>query len=315
MKYPFFITRHGKLEREGGSLVFVGDIVKRRIPLGQVSEIHCLARVSMTSGAIELLSERRIPVHFYTTRGEYKGSFINDVSPRGKLHLEQARHYLESEKRLYLAKTIVEGIQNSMALVLARMGVNPVKLNSVKVDGETVEEIMGREAELWSHFYRYFGEAIGVEDFKRTRRPPQDEINALISYANAIVYGLSLSSLIKAGLDPSIGYLHAVNDSRYSLSLDLADIFKPLYVFTAIKSALDDGLFLKSDFSRKRNAVYLARSGKVKLLQALTNTLRRTVYISRKRYSYMGLMEREAGKIRNHLLGGKNYSPFKLKGS
>ena len=312
MKKPLFITEHGRLEREKGSLVFVGTLSKRRLPLAQINEIHCLARVSLTSGAIELLSEKKIPVHFYTTTGNYRGSFINDASPRGKLHLEQAKHHLEPEKRLYLAKAIVEGIQNAMAFTLSRWGVNPVKLNSVKVEGETVEGIMGKEAELWNHFSRYFGEARGVEDFRRTRRPPKDEVNALISYANAIVYGLSLSTLIKAGLDPSIGYLHAVNDSRYSLSLDLADIFKPLYTFAAVKNLLSSGKLKKGHFSRKKGT-YLSREGKRVLLKELTSTLATTVYHPRlkRNVSYRFIMELEAGKMKRHLLGEMAYSPFR----
>ncbi len=313
MKYPLFITQHGKLEREKGSLFFVGELTKKALPLAQIAEIHCLARVSLTSGAIDLLSEKGIPVHFYTTRGDYKGSFINDASPRGRLHLSQAEHYLDPGRRLHLAREIVKGIQNTMALTLSRWGVNPVKLNSVKVDGETVEEVMGKEAELWTHYYRYFGEAVGVEDFKRTRRPPEDEVNALISYANAITYGLAFSSAIKAGLDPSIGFLHAANDRRHSLPLDLADIFKPLYVFSTIKTALDDGLFSKKDFSRKGKAVYLSREGKRKLLTALTDALRRTVYYKpwKRSMSYRFMMDYEARKLRGHVLGEKEYRAFK----
>ena len=313
MKYPLFITQHGKLEREKGSLFFVGELTKKALPLAQIAEIHCLARVSLTSGAIDLLSEKGIPVHFYTTRGDYKGSFINDASPRGRLHLSQAEHYLDPGRRLHLAREIVKGIQNTMALTLSRWGVNPVKLNSVKVDGETVEEVMGKEAELWTHYYRYFGEAVGVEDFKRTRRPPEDEVNALISYANAITYGLAFSSAIKAGLDPSIGFLHAANDRRHSLPLDLADIFKPLYVFSTIKTALDDGLFSKKDFSRKGKAVYLSREGKRKLLTALTDALRRTVYYKpwKRSMSYRFMMDYEARKLKRHVLGEKEYRAFK----
>ncbi|WP_371731544.1 CRISPR-associated endonuclease Cas1 [Thermococcus sp. MV11] len=109
MKCPLFITDHGRLERQSGSLVFVGRLEKRTIPLAQVSEVHCLARVSLTSGAVELLSEKRIPVHFYSTRGDYRGSLINDASPRGRLHLAQAEHHLDPEKRLFIARAIVQG--------------------------------------------------------------------------------------------------------------------------------------------------------------------------------------------------------------
>ena len=313
MKYPLFITQHGELRREQNALVFSGELVKTVLPLGQINEIHCLARVSLTSGAIDLLSEAGIPVHFYTVRGDYKGSFINDASPRGKLHLVQAEHYLDPEKRLYIAREIVRGIQNTMAFVLSRWGVNPVKLNSVEVDGTTVEEIMGKEAELWNHFYRYFGEAIGVDDFKRTRRPPRDEVNAMISYANAVTYGLAFSSAVKAGLDPSIGYLHSVGERRHSLPLDLADIFKPLYVFQTVKAMLNREKIAKSDFTRKGDAVYLSREGKRKLLAALTDTLRRTVYYKpwKRSMSYRFMMDYEARRLVRHLLGRSKYRAFR----
>ncbi|GAB6134925.1 CRISPR-associated endonuclease Cas1 [Thermococcus prieurii] len=313
MKKPLFITQHGRLEKEKGALVFIGQLVKRPVPLAQVSEIHCLARVSLTSGAIELLSERRIPVHFYTTRGDYRGSLINDASPRGKLHLAQAEHHLNPEKRLFLAKAIVEGIQNVMAFVLAGWGINAVKLNSIKIEGGTVDEIMGKEAELWSNFYRYFGEAIGLDGFRRTRRPPEDEVNALISYANAVTYGLAFSSAIKAGLDPAIGYLHAVNDRRHSLPLDLADIFKPLYVFTTIHRLYTEGKLRKGHFSRKGKAVYLSREGKRLLLSELTATLMTTVYYKRlkRNVSYRSMLDMEARKLRKHVLGEETYRPFR----
>ncbi|NJE31232.1 CRISPR-associated endonuclease Cas1 [Thermococcus sp. 18S1] len=311
MKYPLFITQHGELRREENALVFSGELVKKVLPLGQINEIHCLARVSLTSGAIDLLSEAGIPVHFYTIRGDYKGSFINDASPRGRLHLAQAEHYIDPGKRLHIAREVVRGIQNTMAFVLSRWGVNPVKLNSIEVDGETVEAVMGREAELWNHFYRYFGEAIGVENFRRTRRPPQDEINAMISYANAVVYGLAFSSAVKAGLDPSIGYLHSVSEKRHSLPLDLADIFKPLYVFPTVKALA--GRMKKSDFTKKGGAVYLSREGKRKLLSALTDTLRRTVYYKpwKRSMSYRFMMDYEARRLRRHLRGKSRYKAFR----
>lgn len=311
MKYPLFITQHGELRREGNALVFSGELVKKVIPLAQINEIHCLARVSLTSGAIDLLSESGIPVHFYSIRGDYKGSFINDASPRGKLHLAQAEHYLDPEKRLTIARELVKGIQNNMAFLLSRWGMNPIDVNSVKVDGETVEEVMGREAELWNRFYGLFGKSIGVEDFKRTRRPPEDEVNAMISYANAVIYGLAFSSCLKAGLDPSIGYLHAVSERRHSLPLDLADVFKPLYVFPTVKSL--SGKMKKSHFTRKGKAVYLSREGKRKLLSALTNTLRRTVYYKpwKRSMSYRFMMDYEARRLRRHLLGRSKYHAFR----
>jgi len=313
MKKPLFITEHGKLERQASSLVFKGRLEKRVIPLAQISEIHCMARVSITGGAIDLLSSRGIPVHFYTVKGEYRGSLINDAKPRGKTHLAQAEHYLNPDKRLLLATRIVQGIQNTMAFVLARWGVNPVKINSVEVRGNDVEEVMGVEAQLWTLFYTYFGKAVGVEDFRRTRRPPRDEVNALISYTNSVVYGIALSSAIQAGLDPAIGFLHTVSDRRHSLPLDLADIFKPLFTFSTVKTLLEKEKLTKTNFTKKGDAVYLSREGKRKLLRELTLTLGRTVYYRKwkRNVSYRSILEMEARKIRKHVTGEAEYRAFR----
>ncbi|NJE13337.1 type I-B CRISPR-associated endonuclease Cas1b [Thermococcus sp. LS2] len=313
MPHPLFITQHGELRRKDNTLHFVGETLEKAIPLAQVSEIHCVARVTLTSGAIDLLSVEGIPVHFYTVEGLYKGSFIPKTGGNGKLKIAQVQHYLDEKKRLYIAQQIVQGIKNTMLKSLR--GQDTSRLTEIAVGGATIEEIRGIEAKLWREYYHLFAQTLKMKFRKRTRKPPKDEVNALISYGNSILYGLTLSAIIRAKLDPDISFLHEPMQNRFSLSLDLSEPFKPLIVMSAVKYAINKGMIRKHHFRkpRKKNAVYLSAEGRRKFIQALNMVLSRTVYYPRakRNVSYRLMMDYEAKRLANHLLGRRKYKAFK----
>ena len=95
---------------------------------------------------------------------------------------------------------------------------------------DDIENLMAVEGNIRDQYYKCFNEIIGKEDFDfngRNRRPPQDRINALISFGNTLAYTAVLSEIYKTHLDPRIGYLHTTNFRRFTLNLDVAEIFKP----------------------------------------------------------------------------------------
>src|SRR5690606_32259146 len=97
----------------------------------------------------------------------------------------------------------------------------------------SVEELMAVEGHAREAYYSTFDYIIGDDDFrfeKRSQRPPLNRLNALISFGNSLCYTIALSEIYKTYLDPRIGYLHATNFRRFSLNLDLAEIFKPIFV-------------------------------------------------------------------------------------
>lgn len=104
---------------------------------------------------------------------------------------------------------------------------------------------------------------------KRNRRPPEDPVNALISYGNSIVYRLCLPPLLKSGLHPALGIMHEERSGRDSLSLDLAEIFKPLIVDIPIWKIIDEGKFSPEMTTRENGSCLLDARGRKCLRQAM----------------------------------------------
>jgi len=199
VKKPYYVTRIGTLERKGNTLFFVNEEMKRAIPINSTSEIHCFRPVSLTSGAIKILSEKNVPVHFYNKHGYYRGSYMpREGQISGTVVIKQAEHHLDPKKRLYIAKQFVEGIKASMVALLKSQGADYRAIKEIPVDGESPAELMGVESQLWREFYGLFGDLLRHFEFReRTRRPPRDEVNALISYGNSVLYTVALSEIRK----------------------------------------------------------------------------------------------------------------------
>jgi|SRR5579863_1738609 len=106
-------------------------------------------------------------------------------------------------------------------------------------DCRSREELMGIEGAAARAYFGALGQIMpdGMTFAGRSRRPPEDIINAALSYGYAIILGETVSALCAAGLDPAIGLLHADDDSRPSLALDLMEEFRPLVVDQVVVSA------------------------------------------------------------------------------
>lgn len=104
------------------------------------------------------------------------------------------------------------------------------------VQAEDVKELMAYEGEVWMRFYGGFVYFL-PEDFvmnKRVKRPPDNPINALISFGNTLLYTKTIAAIYQTHLDQRISFLHEPSEGRFSLSLDLSEVFKPVIVFKTI---------------------------------------------------------------------------------
>lgn len=163
-------------------------------------------------------------------------------------------------------------------------------------------------------YYQAFDEIL-PEEFKfkkRKRQPPNNMANALISFGNSLMYGTTLTEIYKTQLNPTISYLHEPFVRRYSLSLDLADIFKPVIVDRTIFYLTNKGKITEKDFRDDLNRCLLNDKGRKKFLERYEKTLNRTIKhrnLGRK-VSYKRLIRLECYKLIKHILKTKKYSPF-----
>ena len=174
---------------------------------------------------------------------------------------------------------------------------------------------MGVEASARRAYYRTF-DAVLPESFnfeKREYNPPPNPVNCLISFGNSLVYANCVSAIRATALDPAVSYLHEPGERRYSLSLDIADLFKPVLTDRLLFRLVNRGQIGRDDFREEVGSCLLTESGRKTFVKEFEETLERTVNhpeLSRK-VSYQYLLRLEAYKLKKHLLTGESYDAFR----
>ncbi len=316
----FYITKEAIVKREGNTIYIVRKGEKRSIPIHNLRDITCLAPVTFSSGAIKYLLNAGVVVHFFNMHGFYEGTlYPREKSVSGEVVVNQAKHYLDWKKRKYIAVEMVEGIKHNILRNLKKSEKDVSKyiddIEKVEVEGNTIAEIMNREAQIWEKYYASL--SVTLSRFvleRRDYRPPSNELNALISFGNTLLYSAVLTEIYHTHLNPSISYLHEPSERRFSLSLDIADVFKPTIVYRLIHNLVNHGIIDENDFRKEFNGVFLNEEGKRKFLRAWEEKMSSTVYHRRLRrnVSIRHLLRLEAYKLLKHVMGDKRYRAFRV---
>lgn len=180
---------------------------------------------------------------------------------------------------------------------------------------EKVNDLRGVEGKMRERYYQAWQHILGGEwafDL-RVRRPPDNEVNALISFGNSVIYTACLSEIYRTQLTPTISYLHEPGARRFSLALDLSEIFKPLLVDRAIFRLLNTGQLKPEHFDRSLGGCYLTEAGKRLFLGALEERLNATIKHRRlgRHVSYRHLIRLECYKLIRHLTEVEPYHAFR----
>jgi len=322
LRRNYYITSDGILERKENTIYFVKKGVKKAIPISKIYSIYLYGAVTVTSQALHLLAMNGIPLHFFNRYGYYEGSFYpRETLISGHLLVRQVEHYLDHNKRVKLAKLFVKGAIFNMLKNLSRYKldylIEEVNRTTEELDSAyRITEIMNVEARIKNIYYSGFNEIL-PEEFKfekRTRRPPENKVNSLISFGNSLLYGTVLTELYNTQLHPAISYLHEPSERRFSLSLDLSEIFKPLLVDRVIFYLVNKSVLKKDHFREDLNSCLLNDQGKTIFLKEYNSRLEKTIKhrALNKNVSYQRLIRLEAYKLIKHLLGVEEYTPFTI---
>jgi CRISPR-associated protein Cas1 len=239
--------------------------------------------------------------------------------------LAQTDAYRNSKKRLSIAQKFVQGAVYNMVKNLKYYSnrgkdTEPMILlmeeyaSKIPVTQKT-DELMGIEGNIRQVYYDAFNLIIDpFEMGKRTKQPPKNEVNALISFGNMMCYSQCLRSIHQTQLNPTISYLHSPGERRYSLSLDISEVFKPILVDRVIFKVLNKKELQEKHFDNKLNKCILNQSGKKIFVKAFEDRLNETIqHRSLKRnVSYRHLLKLECYKLAKHLLEIEEYKPFKM---
>lgn len=328
MGETFYILKDGDLKRKDNSIIITsceGDI--KNLKSEVTEEIYLFGETSLNTKLLNFASQKKIIIHIFNYYGFYSGSFYpRESNISGYLLVKQVNSYEDNETRLRIAKEILKAAAHNIYRNLRYYNGRGIELESPmehinslinKLEyGKSINEIMGLEGNIRKTYYSTWNDIIkqDIKFDKRVKRPPDNMINTLISFINTLIYTTALSEIYKTQLNPTISFLHEPGTKRFSLSLDIAEIFKPLIGDRMIFSMLNRNQITEADFEKKSNFLYLKEPGKRKILEEYDKRLAKTIAHRDlgRAVSYRYLMRLECYKLIKHIIGDKEYEGFKI---
>jgi len=325
-KKTIYIFQNGELKRKDNTLYFEGEEGRKYIPVEDTKELFIFGEIRLNKSFLDFCSQKEIVIHFFNYYGYYTGSFYpREHLNSGYMILKQAEHYLDENKRFTLAKMFVQGAARNILRVLkyyrsrekdVQNNIDTIENLAADLDKmKTIPELMAYEGNMRESYYKGFDKILEDEDFvfvKRSKRPPENRLNALISFGNSLLYTQILSEIYQTHLDPRIGYLHTTNFRRFTLNLDVAEIFKPILVDRVIFSLVAKKQLDKNNFVKAMGGIVMNDSGKKVFLKEWEEKLASTIKhrTLEREVSYRRLLRLELYKVEKHFINEEVYDPF-----
>lgn len=324
-----YIYSGGQLVRHDNNIQYVNNIgEKTSLAIETISDIFIMSEMTISTSLLSLISKYGIVLHHYDYYYNYVGSFY----PKKSLHsgfitVKQVENYIDKEKRLYIAIQILEAsssnIYRNLRYYNSRgkdVSLQMQQIESLKKSfkkATSIQQLMGYEGNIRKVYYSAWELIINqdLEFNKRVKNPPDNEINTLVSFINSLIYNIVLVQLRQTQLDATISFLHEPQDRRFSLALDISEIFKPIIVDRLIFSLLNKKQITSKSFTKNLNGLHLKESATKLIFTELDNRLKKTIKHEtlNKDVSYKYLIRLEGYKLIKHLTGEKTYEGFEMR--
>ncbi len=326
MNDNYHIFSDGRVERHNDTVrLITEDDEKKYLPIENTEALFLHGQIDFNTRLISFLDDHGVAMHVFGWNDYYSGSIMPERGQTsGQTVVKQVRAYDNERHRRRIAREIVSGSIHNMRANVAYYDNRKYDFSST-LDAldrrreeiqsvESIEEAMGVEASARRAYYAIFDQVLpeGFVFGGRKYNPPNNKVNSLISFGNSIVYANIVSAIRATALDPTVSYLHEPGERRYSLALDLADLFKPVLTDRTLFRLVNRGQVSDDDFDSEMNACLLTESGRETFSKEFEKTLNRTIEHPRlnRKVSYQYLLRVEAYKLKKHLLTGEPYESF-----
>lgn len=333
MPRAYYLFNAGRISRRDSTLKFSPAVTEanpapspRYIPVNDVSALYAFGSLDANSALYIFLGKAKIPVHFFDYHEHYTGTF----SPRehllaGKMVIAQTKAYLSPRRRLTIARALVDAATFNMVKNLRYYGnrgrdlaghiAHMESLRQSLPNVADVGELMGFEGNCRQDYYNAFDQIVdGYAWNGRRKRPPVNELNAVVSFGNAMCYAICVDGIYNSQLNPTISYLHEPGYRRFSLALDIAEIFKPVLVDRLIFRLCNKRELRAEHFDLVDDACFLSERGRKVFLRAWEERLEQTIEHRKlgRKVSYRRLIRLECYRLAKHVLGmEEEYEPFR----
>lgn len=328
MGRAYYIFKSGRLKRKQNTLYLETATSEppRPIPVEDVEQIFLFGEIDVNTKLLNFLGQQGVVAHYFNYYGYYTGSFYpRETNVSGSLLIKQVEHYLHPSKRLEIAREIVRGAWHNLhrnLLYYHQRGkevgehLSVMEREREAVEGaEVIEALRGAEGRSRDAYYQAFNHILSLETpfVKRVKRPPDTMLNALLSFGNSLLYASTLKEIYVTQLNPTISYLHEPRARRFSLALDISEIFKPLIVDKVIFKVLNKEMVKEGDLMEEVGFAYLREEAKKVFVREFEEKLQSTIRHRRlkRNVSYRQLIRFECYKLIRHLVGMESYSALK----
>lgn len=292
----------------------------REVRLIEVSQVSLFGAVQITTQAMQALFEHEIPLSFFSRGGWFYGIAQGLGCRNAFTRTAQFAAARDSGRCLTLARRIVSAkIRNCRTMLRRNHADRPEAdidrlrdLATSALAAETLDSLLGIEGSAARIYFAHFagmlkqdGHGGGFDLDGRNRRPPRDPVNALLSYAYALLAKDFTVTLLTVGLDPYVGYYHQPRHGRPALALDLMEEFRPLIADSVVINTINMGVVQQADFVRRGGAVALNSEGRSRFLLAYERRMDELVThpVFGYRVNYRRILEVQARLLARYLMG------------
>ena len=334
MPVLYLVEQGATLRKEAGLLTVTKDAqVLSKVPAAKVEQVVIFGNVNLTTPVIGFLLREGIDCVFLSSEGKYHGRLVSSESGFGLLRQKQLAASLDQDVALRIAREMVRGklLNQRTFLMRYRLDREAPEIDAA-VQGihaslerasraRSTASLQGQEGMASALYYRAFKRVLkrdlGFEG--RNRRPPRDPVNSMLSFGYTLLSDAVQSAVRTVGLDPFIGFLHAVEYSRPSLVLDLMEEFRTIVVDSVVARLVNSGLVDAADFRQseeEKGALLLSEPAMKRFLQHFEERLKTEIVHpdTGHRVSYRRCFELQGRRLARVLLGHDElYGPFVVK--
>ena len=317
------IPRDARLNRHENALVVTSDAGRKSIPLNGVKHVVCMGEGSISIRLLKDMGRKGIRFTVLDAGGRFLGAFEpEDETPSGRVRIGQARLFLDEAARLRIARAIVSAQVKSMRGLLQRYRRNGTAALDPSLEGleraikivdraTSIEVLMGAEGQARAFLHDAFGRiSPDAKLERRVRRPPPDPINCLMSFFNMLLYSACANELAKTHLDRSVSFLHAPGTGRRSLSIDMAETFRPVLSDALLLSVVRRGQPDGSWFNRTPGVCLLSEKGRIKTTERFWSRIEEQC----RNLTFRQTIHQQCLSLEREALGIGQFKPFVWRG-
>ena len=342
------------LKKTGERILVVkeGETI-RDIPLIHLGQVVLCGNISVTTPVMQTLLNEGIPLVYLSAYGRYQGTLTPQISRNSLLRVAQHRVADDPERCLALAKAFVHGKIANMRTMLQRRkwrnrtpnNENPdsaLQTNEIEtgdrhtdisssIDGitamrqkipkaEGLPELLGIEGNASAAYFQSFSAmlkpALGFSFERRTRRPPKDPTNALLSFAYSLLTADLISAIQTVGLDPYVGFFHQQNYGRPCLALDLMEEFRPIIADSVVITLINKRQIKPDDFTQSHGGWFLNDAARKRFYAAYEGRKNETIThpVFKYKLEFRRAIELQVRLLAKYLMGEiETYTPLTIR--